>query len=174
MRQMHLSHQFVEFIPEQLEEGVLYISKRYGTAAHKCCCGCGEEVITPLTPTDWSLRMDGNVVTLHPSIGNWSFACRSHYLIRKSKVIWVGDMSQQQIERGRARDRAAKHNYFEAVNRKKASHASEASDQAETLETVNRKKALHSQLPSSEPSSQSEPPGLFYSLWLAIKRWWDS
>ncbi|MGZ8873834.1 MAG: DUF6527 family protein [Halobacteriota archaeon] len=153
MRQIHLSHQFVEFIPEQLEEGVLYISKRYGTAAHKCCCGCGEEVITPLNPTDWSLRMDGNFVTLHPSIGNWSFACRSHYWIRKSKVIWAGDMSQKQIERGRTIDRAAKREYFEAVN---------------------RKKALRSQLPPDEAYFQTESPGLFYELWLAIKRWWNS
>ena len=27
---------FVETVPEELEEGVLYISIRYGTAAHKC------------------------------------------------------------------------------------------------------------------------------------------
>lgn len=153
MRQTHISHQFVEFIPEQLDEGVLYISQRYGTAAHKCCCGCGEEVITPLNPTDWSLRIDGNVVTLHPSIGNWSYACRSHYLIRSSKVIWAGEMSQQQIKRGRASDRAAKQAYFEAINRKKASP---------------------SQLLPNEAPYQTESPGLFYSLWLTLKHWWNS
>lgn len=142
MRQTDLSHQFVEFIPERLEQGVLYISQRYGTAAHKCCCGCGEEVITPLNPTDWSLRIGGNVVTLHPSIGNWSFACRSHYWIRRNKVVWAGQMSQQQIERGRTIDRAAKQAYFEAVNRSKA-------------------------------ASQNKATGL-YSLWLALKRWWNS
>ena len=119
MKQAHLSHHMVEFIPEQLKDGVLYISQRYSTAAHKCCCGCGEEVITPLTPTDWSLCIAGNVVTLDPSIGNWSFACRSHYWIRKSKVIWAGDMSQQRIDRGRAIDHATKQIYFEASNRKK-------------------------------------------------------
>jgi hypothetical protein len=153
MRQTDLSHQFVEFIPERLEEGVLYISQRYGTAAHKCCCGCGEEVTTPLTPTDWSLRVDGNVVTLHPSIGNWSYACRSHYWIRRSKVVWAGQMSQQQIERGRAMDRAAKKAYFE---------------------TVNRKKASHSQLSPNESPSQTEVPRLLYRLWRALKRWRNS
>lgn len=105
---------------------MLYISQRYGTAAHRCCCGCGEEVITPLTPTDWAFQVDGNVVTLHPSIGNWSFTCRSHYWIRRSKVIWAGQMSQPQIERGRAIDRAAKQAYFEAVNRKNAASPNEA------------------------------------------------
>ncbi|WP_372523802.1 DUF6527 family protein [Sulfuricaulis sp.] len=153
MRKTDLSHQFVEFIPEQLEEGVLYISQRYGTAAHKCCCGCGEEVITPLTSTDWSLQMDGNVVTLYPSIGNWSFACRSHYWIRRSKVIWAGQMSQQQIDRGRAIDRATKQTYFEAVN---------------------RKKALHSKLSPNEAPSRTEAPGLFNSLWMALKHWWNT
>lgn len=153
MKQTQLSHQFVEFIPEQLEEGVLYISRRYSTAAHKCCCGCGEEVVTPLNRSDWFLRVDDNVVTLHPSIGNWSFACRSHYWIRRGKVIWTGQMSQQQIERGRAIDRTAKQAYFQAVN---------------------RKKALLPQLSSNEASSQNEAPGLLYSLRLALKRWWNS
>ncbi len=153
MRQTQLSHQFVEFIPERLDQGVLYISQRYGTAAHKCCCGCGEEVITPLNPTDWCLRMDGNVVTLHPSIGNWSFACRSHYWIRRNKVVWAGEMPQRQIERSRAIDRAAKDGYFE---------------------TVNRKKALDSQLSSSKGSTQTEVPRSLYSLWLTLKRWWSS
>ncbi len=153
MRRTHLAHQFVEFIPDRLEEGVIYISQRYGTAAHKCCCGCGEEVITPLTPTDWTLRLDSSVVTLHPSIGNWSFACRSHYWIRRSKVIWAGDMSQQRIERGRAMDRAAKQAYFEAAN---------------------RKKDIHSQSPSNEGPSKTEAPGLLYNLWLALKRWLNS
>lgn len=151
MRQTHLSHQLVEFIPERLAEGVLYISQRYGTAAHKCCCGCGEEVVTPLTPTDWSLQIDGNVVTLHPSIGNWSYACRSHYLIRRSKVVWAGQMSQQQIERGQVIELAVKQKYFEAVN---------------------RKKAMRSQLPPNG-TSRTEDPGLFRSLWLALKRWWN-
>lgn len=151
MRQTHLSHQLVEFIPERLVEGVLYISQRYGTAAHKCCCGCGEEVITPLTPTDWSLQIDGNVVTLHPSIGNWSYACRSHYLIRRSKVVWAGQMSQQQIERGQAIELAVKQKYFDAVN---------------------RKKDIRSQLPPND-TSRADVPGLLHSLWLALKRWWS-
>src|SRR5712692_8520000 len=27
-------------------------SMAYATVAHKCCCGYGKEVVTPLTPTD--------------------------------------------------------------------------------------------------------------------------
>jgi|SRR5579863_6860714 len=109
-----LSHRFVEFIPEddELEERTLYISLRFGTATHKCCCGCGLPVVTPLRPTDWRLDFDGKTVSLYPSIGNWSFPCRSHYWIRESRVAWAADWSQGQIERGRAFDKKAKERYF--------------------------------------------------------------
>lgn len=150
MRQTHLSHEFVEFIPERLDEGVLYISRRYGTAAHKCCCGCGGEVITPLAPTDWSMRLESGYVTLYPSIGNWSFPCRSHYWIRRNKVVWAGEMSQRQIERGRVIDHATKKAYFE---------------------TVNRKKGLHVQPTQNQDPVQVGPPGLLSDLWRLIKRW---
>ena len=47
-RIMQISHEFVEFIPEQLEQGVIYVSRRYSTASHLCCCGCGLKAVTPL------------------------------------------------------------------------------------------------------------------------------
>jgi hypothetical protein len=119
MRQIHFSHQIVEFIPERLEEGLLYVSRRYKTAVHKCACGCGEEVVTPLSPTDWSIQIENGAATLHPSIGNWSLACRSHYFIRNGRVGWAGQISRRQIERGRALDRKARERYIEGVNLKK-------------------------------------------------------
>lgn len=119
MKQATIKPQFVEFIPETLEDGVLYISQKYRTATHRCCCGCGEEVVTPLGPTDWALQVVGRAATLHPSIGNWSFACRSHYWIRSGRVIWAGPMSKQQIEYGRARDQRMRDSYFAEINRQK-------------------------------------------------------
>lgn len=119
MRQTDFSHQIVEFIPERLEEGILYVSYRYKTGVHKCACGCGEEVVTPLGPTDWSIQIENGTATLYPSIGNWSFVCRSHYFIRKGRVIWTDQMSRQQIERGRALDRKARELYLKEVNREK-------------------------------------------------------
>lgn len=120
MRQTDFSHQIVEFIPERLEEGVLYVSHRYKTVVHKCACGCGEEVVTPLGPTDWSIQIENGTATLYPSIGNWSFACRSHYFMRKGSVIWAGQMSHQQIEHGRALDQKARQLYLKEVNPEKA------------------------------------------------------
>lgn len=119
MRQSALRRQFVEFIPEQLDEGVLYVSERYGTATHLCCCGCGSEVVTPIGPTDWALEVVNGAVTLAPSIGNWSLPCRSHYLVRQGRVVWARDMSRGEIELGRERDQRLRDAHFARVNRLK-------------------------------------------------------
>jgi hypothetical protein len=105
---MPVKHEFVEHIPEHLEEGVIYVSISFGTVVHRCACGCGNEVVTPLSPTDWSLIFDGESISLHPSIGNWSFACQSHYWIRNNEVRWSRKWSKTEIAGGRARDRAYK------------------------------------------------------------------
>jgi len=109
-----MTHKFVEFIPpkEDLEEEVLYISLEYGTVIHKCCCGCGKEVVTPLSPTDWKLTYDGETITLFPSIGNWNFDCQSHYWIENSKVIMARQLSKSEIEKGRQYDKYSKQKYF--------------------------------------------------------------
>jgi hypothetical protein len=111
-RQAKLAPEFVEFVPPELRDGVIYISTTFATAVHKCCCGCGEKVVTPFSPTDWKLIFDGDSVSLHPSIGNWSFACRSHYWIEQNCVQWAPSMSKEDIDAGRALDRHAKQKYF--------------------------------------------------------------
>ena len=115
MKRNALAPQFVEFIPSTLQEGVLYVSIAYSTASHLCCCGCGQEVVTPLSPTDWKLVCDGETVSLEPSIGNWNFPCRSHYWIRNNRIHWAGQMSRERIEAGRAHDRLAKARYYGAT-----------------------------------------------------------
>ena len=112
MRQSHLNPEFVEFIPEQLEDGVLYISMTYAVVSHKCVCGCGHEVVTPLSPTDWQLFFDGRGVSLSPSIGNWSIACRSHYWIRDNNVDWAANMSSRVINQGRVLNKILKEQYY--------------------------------------------------------------
>lgn len=115
MRHSHFEHQFVEYLPEQLEGGVLYISIPYATAAHYCACGCGKEVITPFSPTDWKVTFDGETVSLSPSIGNWNFPCRSHYFIRRSCVIEAPSWTDKRVEAGRYEDRLAKAHYYNAT-----------------------------------------------------------
>ena len=107
-----LRHEFVEFVPEQLEEGVLYISMRFATAAHLCACGCGNKVVTPFTPTDWKLIFDGDTVSVDPSIGNWAFPCQSHYWISSNEVVWAPRWSRERIIAGKAYDLKHKARYY--------------------------------------------------------------
>ena len=124
----HLQHEFVEHIPADVGDATLYISIPFATAIHKCCCGCGMEVVTPFSPTDWKLTFDGDSVSLNPSIGNWSFACQSHYWIERNTVNWAPRMTQREIDAGRAHDRLAKMRYYQA-NRPVQSAPSSASTQ---------------------------------------------
>ena len=94
---------------------MLYISMEYGTAAHSCCCGCGEEVVTPFTPTDWKMIFDGETVSLNPSIGNWTLDCRSHYVIKRGRIIEAGPWTDEQVASERLRDKKAKAKQFGAA-----------------------------------------------------------
>jgi hypothetical protein len=118
-RRFALEHEFVEYIPETPDPGTIYVSIGYATAVHLCCCGCGSEVVTPISPVDWQLTFDGETVSLHPSIGNWSLPCRSHYWIRKNEVAWARPWTERQIAAGREMDRiATEDRYAKAPPRK--------------------------------------------------------
>jgi uncharacterized protein DUF6527 len=144
MPEIVLAHEFVEFIPDELKERTLYISITYCTAVHKCCCGCGREVVTPLSPTSWQLTFDGKTVSLEPSIGSWSLPCQSHYFITKNRVVRARKWSEKQIARGRAREARAKERYD--AKKHSAVAAAETSS---------------SPLPSTEPKE---------SVWQKIKK----
>jgi len=109
-----IRHEFVEFIPKDREKDVLYVSIPYSTAVHDCFCGCGVKVVTPISPVGWKLTYDGETVSLSPSVGNWGFPCRSHYVVESDTVLWAGDLAQEDIEAGRLRDRAARERHYGA------------------------------------------------------------
>jgi|SRR5579871_61613 len=102
------AYEFVEFIPDELKERTLYISVTHCTALRKCCCGCGREVVTPLSPTAWQLIFDGKTVSLYPSIGSWSLPSQSHYFLTKNKVVWAPKWTRKQIEKGRVQEARAR------------------------------------------------------------------
>jgi hypothetical protein len=145
-REMILAHEFVEYIPDDLKDEVIYVSVAFATVAHKCCCGCGHEVVTPLGPTDWQLTFDGETISLYPSIGNWSFDCKAHYWIRRNRVKWAPRWSQKEIEAGRSHDRLAKETYFDSTQ----------------LPTP------HVELANSGGSGRSDSDE---SLWRRLKKW---
>lgn len=109
---MTIEHKFVEIIPDEIPDGVLFISIRYKTAVHQCICGCKNEVVTPISPTDWQISFDGQSVSLHPSIGNWNFPCRSHYWLVRNTIHHSRPWSNEQVEKGRKKDRKKKGFFF--------------------------------------------------------------
>ena len=143
-----LKHEFVANVPTDVKQGTLYISIEYSTAVHKCCCGCGNEVVTPLSPTDWKLIFDGENISLDPSIGNWSFDCQSHYWIEDNIVRWAPRWSREQIENGRARDRMAKKRYFE---NKRETHNTDRGRASNSVADISGK----------------------VGFWSSVKKWWS-
>ncbi len=107
-----LEPRFVKAVPRDLEPGVLYVSMEYGTVVHSCCCGCGFEVVTPLTPTDWRLTFDGESVSLWPSVGSWNLPCQSHYVIDNNRVREALQWSTVRIEAERTRDGQVKAKFY--------------------------------------------------------------
>ncbi len=101
---MKLKYKFIKNIPIAVDDNTLYISCDYRTAIHKCCCGCGNKVITPFSPTDWQLVFNGETISLFPSIGNWSFPCQSHYWIENNTIRFVPRWTKEQIEENREKD----------------------------------------------------------------------
>ena len=111
IRYSRLEHKFVDDIPEPMEPGFLYVSMRYATAMHLCCCGCGREIATPFSPAQWSMSFDGESVSLHPSIGNWNLPCRSHYVIINGGVFEASPWSDEEVSNGQEHDRRRRSAY---------------------------------------------------------------
>ncbi|WP_436085048.1 DUF6527 family protein [Pararhizobium sp. LjRoot255] len=61
--------------------------------------------MTPLNPAKWRLVESVGSASLSPSVGNWSFPCRSHYWITGNQVRWAAAMSAEKIAAVKARDR---------------------------------------------------------------------
>lgn len=131
-RLTRLQHKFVEYVPEQLEEGVVYVSIAFDTVLHSCCCGCGSTVSTPLHPSRWKLTYNGETVSLSPSIGSWSLPCRSHYWIDRNEVRWARQWTEQEIASSRQRDRHELEQHYAHQN-EHSTGTDTPPDQAKTL-----------------------------------------
>ena len=142
-----IRHEFVEHIPDQIEGGVIYVSIRFATAVHSCACGCGEEVVTPFGPAEWSLTYDGMSVSLSPSIGNWSFACRSHYWVDEGRIRWARDFSEYEV----------------ASVRRKAKQRRELHYGSDQIERV-----------AEDNASGGAPERPWWRLWENLLDWWRS
>lgn len=82
-----LKTEFVYYIPEDIEEGILYVSLEFQTSRHKCPCGCGNEIVVPFGDKWWTMTREEDKITFTPSIGNFYLPCKSHYYITKNEII---------------------------------------------------------------------------------------
>ena len=110
----------VEYLPKALSPSILYVSDEYKVAGHLCACGCGNKVIVPLGPTEWSFREDGGEATLRPSIGNWQLPCRSHYVITRGKIEWGSDWSEAAVKAGRKKEEARRVAHYRELERNRS------------------------------------------------------
>ncbi len=123
-----VGHEFVEFIPDNLEPATVYISLKYKTMVHLCPCGCGNKVVTPLSPTGWNVRFDGRTISIYPSIGSWNLPCESHYWITHGQVEWSERWSTRRIKAGFERDQRIKREYYGEIPARKAGRSDAARD----------------------------------------------
>ena len=86
LKKVTIEPEFVDVIPDTLEENKIYISEKYKSAIHLCLCGCEEKTITPLGGGKfWDLIKEPNgTISLIGSVGNYNFECKSHYIITKN------------------------------------------------------------------------------------------
>lgn len=141
MKISHLMPVFVESFPNDPEEGLIFVSIRFRTAMHLCCCGCGSRIVTPIRPTDWSLSYNGVSVSLSPSIGNWSLPCRSHYWIKDGHVEAAATWSNERVEAARSFDQAQKRAFYESLQEPPPSQQSaEQSEHATKQDSSSRTK----------------------------------
>jgi len=103
MKISHIVPEFVTSFPADLQPGYLYVSAPFSSAAHLCACGCGREVVTPLSPAQWVLTFDGTV-SIRPSIGNWALPCQSHYVIDHGRIRWARAFTRDEVQRNRESD----------------------------------------------------------------------
>ena len=63
-----------------------------------CVCGCGNKVVTPISPTGWQLKFDGKSISLNPLIGNWNFDYQSHYWITENKIKHADKWTKKKLK----------------------------------------------------------------------------
>jgi len=89
-----LKPEFVNEMPIELDNNILYISEEFGISIHLCACGCGQKTVIDLKPRwkdGWSLMNNAGKITIRPSIGNFSGEnpYHAHYFITENRIDWL-------------------------------------------------------------------------------------
>lgn len=81
--------------PDVLLPNRLYLVGENGHLWHAtllCPCGCGEPIALNLLPEDrpcWRVTDRGGVPSIAPSVARVR-GCRSHFFLRRGKIVWWG------------------------------------------------------------------------------------
>ena len=72
-------------------DNVICISDEFQIAEHKCICGCGTLISTPLNKNDWKYNINKHTdsISMQPSIGNFQIPCNTHYIFSKGNANFV-------------------------------------------------------------------------------------
>ena len=92
IKQVIVTPEFVMYMPpiKDMQEGVIYISDEFKISIHLCLCGCRNQTVMPLNKSGWNMiKHDEKTISFTPSIGNYNYPCRSHYIITKNKANFV-------------------------------------------------------------------------------------
>lgn len=96
IRKVEIKIEWVQQMPDKKDmiQGVVYISEEYGVSIHKCLCGdCAELTVMPINhdhiTTGWDLIKNEEKISFVPSIGNFQFPCKSHYIITNNIANFV-------------------------------------------------------------------------------------
>ena len=115
---MTIVPKFVDRVPHEIEEGILYVSTDVNTAVHLCACGCKTEIVTPIDPSEWQFTYDGETISLYPSVGVWGAQCKSHYWIKRNKIQWSRIYSDHEIDEVQRNERRENQEYYDTLKDK--------------------------------------------------------
>ena len=89
------TYKYVEDLPQIIESNIVYIvgeNDFYWMLGFECPCGCHSTINLNLlddTFPSWKYTIfNNNLITLRPSIRRVN-GCKSHFFIKKSRLVWV-------------------------------------------------------------------------------------
>jgi len=91
-KKVKVKYKICKILPslKDMENNVVYISKKYLSTSHKCICGCGIQIHMGLMPNEWKYQIDSNnKISMQPSVGNYQIPCKSHYIFYKGNANFV-------------------------------------------------------------------------------------
>jgi len=83
-----VAYKFVDQLPTELEEIVIYIVKD-NFAAHYCLCGCRKRIVMPLCKHGWQITEKHGMISFLPIIENQQFPCKTNYRITNNVAYFI-------------------------------------------------------------------------------------